>query len=108
MCIRDSTVRTDLAIPIGALPELVAECERVAAAHGLVVHCFGHAGIGILHALVLADEAGWAVARTARDALVDRALALGGSCSGEHGMGLGNRRYAAREHGAAIELMVGV
>ena len=102
------TVRADLAIPIGALPELVAECERVAATHGLVVHCFGHAGIGILHALVLADEAGWAVARTARDALVDRALALGGSCSGEHGMGLGNRRYAAREHGAALDLMVGV
>ena len=44
----------------------------------------------------------------ARDALVERALALGGSCSGEHGMGLGNRRYAAREHGAALELMAGV
>src|SRR5262245_48767817 len=102
------TVRTDLAIPIGALPELVAECERAAAAHALVVHCVGHAGSGILHALVLADEAGWAVARTARDALVDRALALGGSCSGEHGMGLGNRRYAAREHGAALDLMAGV
>ena len=102
------TVRADLAIPIGALPQLVAECERVAAAHGLVVHCFGHAGIGILHALVLADDAGWTIAGRARDALVERVLELGGSCSGEHGMGTGNRRYAAREHGDALALMQGV
>jgi D-lactate dehydrogenase (cytochrome) len=103
-----ATVRCDLAIPIGALPELVAACERIAAERRLVVHCFGHAGIGILHALVLADPSERAAADAARDALVDTALALGGSCSGEHGMGLGNRRYAAREHGAALELMRGV
>jgi len=42
------------------------------------------------------------------ESLVDRALALGGSCSGEHGMGLGNRAWAAREHGAALSLMQGV
>jgi D-lactate dehydrogenase (cytochrome) len=99
------TVRTDLAIPIGALPMLVEACERIARERGLVVHCFGHAGIGILHALVLADPAERAAADAARDALVEQALALGGSCSGEHGMGLGNRRYAAREHGAALEVM---
>jgi D-lactate dehydrogenase (cytochrome) len=103
-----ATVRTDLAIPIGALPALVAACERIASEGGLVVHCFGHAGIGILHALVLADDAERAAAETARDALVETALGLGGSCSGEHGMGLGNRRYAAREHGAALALMQGV
>src|SRR5262249_44454734 len=52
-----ATVRADLAIPIGALPALVARCEAVAAAHGLPAHVFGHAGIGILHVLVLAAEA---------------------------------------------------
>jgi D-lactate dehydrogenase (cytochrome) len=101
-------VRADVAIPIGALPALVEHGARTAAAHGLGVHLFGHAGIGILHALVLADPAERAAAEAARDALVDRALALGGSCSGEHGMGLGNRRYAAREHGAALALMRGI
>src|SRR5438874_8176790 len=50
-----ATVRADLAVPIGALPRLVARCEAVAAERGLAVHLFGHAGIGILHALVLAD-----------------------------------------------------
>jgi D-lactate dehydrogenase (cytochrome) len=103
-----ATVRADLAIPIGALPDLVAACRRIARERGFVVHCFGHAGIGILHALVLADPAERDGAHAARDALVDVALALGGSCSGEHGMGLGNRRYAAREHGPALALMQGV
>ncbi|TMB50126.1 MAG: hypothetical protein E6J60_12135 [Deltaproteobacteria bacterium] len=103
-----ATVRADLAIPIGALPRLVARCEAVAAERGLAVHLFGHAGIGILHALVLADAAERAAADAGRDVLVEEALALGGSCSGEHGMGLGNRRYAAREHGAALALMRGV
>jgi len=103
-----ATVRADLAIPIGALPDLVARCEAVAAERGLVVHLFGHAGIGILHALVLADAVGLAAAESARDVLVGAALDLGGSCSGEHGMGLGNRRYAGREHGAALALMQGV
>jgi D-lactate dehydrogenase (cytochrome) len=102
------TVRTDLAIPLGALPELVATCAEVAGERGLVVHCFGHAGIGILHALVLADPTARAAADAARDVLVARALALGGSCSGEHGMGTGNRRYAAAEHSTALALMRGV
>jgi D-lactate dehydrogenase (cytochrome) len=103
-----ATVRADVAIPIGALPALVEACERTARERGLVVHCFGHAGIGILHALVLAEEDERVAAEAASDAIVDAAIALGGSCSGEHGMGLGNRRYAGREHGPALALMQGV
>jgi D-lactate dehydrogenase (cytochrome) len=103
-----ATVRADLAIPIGALPVLVERCQAIGAAHGLVLHLFGHAGIGILHALMRVPPARRAAADAARDALVEAALALGGSCSGEHGMGLGNRRWAAREHGPALALMQGV
>ena len=103
-----ATVRADLAIPIGALPTLVARAAAIARERALAIHLFGHAGIGILHALVLADDAERPAAEAARDALVDAALALGGSCSGEHGMGLGNRRYAVREHGSAVRLMQGV
>ncbi|HEV7731579.1 MAG TPA: FAD-binding oxidoreductase [Candidatus Binatia bacterium] len=102
------TVRADLAIPIGALPELVRACEETATARALPMHVFGHAGIGILHVLVPADASERAAAEAARDALVERVLALGGSCSGEHGMGTGNRRFAALEHGAALALMRGV
>jgi D-lactate dehydrogenase (cytochrome) len=74
----------------------------------VTVHLFGHAGIGILHALVLATEAERPAAEATREALVEAALRLGGSCSGEHGMGLGNRRWAAREHGPGLALMQGI
>src|SRR5262249_6529167 len=50
------TVRADLAVPIGALPRLVETCSAVARRYAVGVHLFGHAGIGILHALMLADE----------------------------------------------------
>ncbi|MFN8545437.1 MAG: FAD-binding oxidoreductase [Candidatus Binatia bacterium] len=105
---RAAVVRADLAIPIGALPVLVARCTEVTAARGLAVHLFGHAGLGILHALVLADEAERPAANAARDALIEAAITLGGSCSGEHGMGLGNRRWALREHGPALAVMQAV
>jgi D-lactate dehydrogenase (cytochrome) len=103
-----ATVRADLAIPIGALPALVARCETLAAERGVALHLFGHVGIGIVHALARVAPAARPAADAVRDALVDAALALGGACSGEHGMGLGNRRYAAREHGPALALMQGV
>lgn len=103
-----ATVRVDVAIPIGALPALVQRTEELAGEHRIATHLFGHAGIGILHALVLADDAERATAERARDALVEAAIAVGGSCSGEHGMGLGNRRYAAREHGDGLALMRGI
>jgi D-lactate dehydrogenase (cytochrome) len=74
----------------------------------LPMHVFGHAGIGILHVLILAAPDERDAAEAARGRLVDRVLALGGACSGEHGMGTGNRRFAAREHGPALALMQGV
>src|SRR5439155_2459537 len=76
-----------------------------AAARGLEAHAFGHLGIGIIHLLVRVTEPQRAAAEGVRDAPVEAALRLGGSCSGEHGMGIGNRRYAAREHGEALERM---
>jgi D-lactate dehydrogenase (cytochrome) len=74
----------------------------------VTLHTFGHAGIGILHALILEDSddrSRWAAAQTVRDELVRAALARGGSVSGEHGIGLGNRAYMAAEHGPAVDLM---
>lgn len=103
-----ATVRADVAIPIGALPAMVERVSVLADERGLAVHLFGHAGIGILHALVLADPDDRAAANAARDALIEHALALGGASSGEHGMGLGNRTWAEREHGPALSLMQGV
>ena len=99
------TVRSDVAIPIGALPELVAAAQAIAASQGVLAHVFGHAGIGILHVLILADPAERPRAAAARVALLERTLALGGAVSGEHGMGLGNRDFAVRALGPALDVM---
>lgn len=101
-------VRSDLAFPVSRLPDVVAGCYRLAQARDAVMYTFGHAGLGILHALILAersDAAAWARASLVKDEIVALALRLGGSVSGEHGLGLGNRKYAALEHGNALELM---
>jgi D-lactate dehydrogenase (cytochrome) len=102
------TVRADLAVPISALAEMVCCCESAEAERGLRIFLFGHAGTGILHALIPARRAqaeAWRRAEAAKDALIANALRRGGAVSGEHGMGLGNRRYAARAHGPALALM---
>jgi D-lactate dehydrogenase (cytochrome) len=101
-------VRTDLAFPISALPDMVTRAYAIASAHGVTLHTFGHAGIGILHALILeepGDATRWAAAQQVRDELVRAALAHEGSVSGEHGIGLGNRAYMREEHGPALDLM---
>jgi hypothetical protein len=85
-----AVVRADVAIPIGALPALVERCEALAAERGLAVHLFGHAGIGILHALVLADEGERPAADAARDALVAH-------CAGARRLVLGRARDGPRE-----------
>jgi D-lactate dehydrogenase (cytochrome) len=106
-----ATVRADLAVPISALPRLVESCAAVGAKHGRRVFLFGHAGIGILHVLIPARReaaADWAAAETAKDELVAAAIELGGTVSGEHGMGSGNRKYAENALGPALGLMKAV
>ena len=103
-----STVRADVAVPLSALPDLVAAAAASAEQAGRRVFVFGHAGTGILHVLIPArrsDAEAWRSAETAKDEVVEAAVRLGGAVSGEHGMGLGNRRFARRAHGTAIDLM---
>ncbi len=104
-------VRTDLAVPISRLPEVVDESYRAGTDLDVHPYAFGHAGLGILHVLLAEDpkdEPRWRAAEAAKDRILRFVLAVGGSVSGEHGLGLGNRQYAAAEHGAALELMKAV
>jgi D-lactate dehydrogenase (cytochrome) len=105
------TLRTDMGFPVSCLPEVVEQSYAIAARHGVVLHTFGHAGIGILHALLREepdDTVRWAAANQAKDAIVAFVLSVGGTASGEHGIGLGSRKYTQQEHGAALELMKGI
>jgi len=102
------TIRTDMGFPISRLPEVVEQSYTIAERHGVVLHTFGHAGLGILHALLREDPADarrWAAANHAKDEIVAFVLSVGGTASGEHGIGLGSRKYVQQEHGAALELM---
>ncbi len=104
-------VRTDLAVPISRLPDVVDESYRAGTDLGVHPYVFGHAGLGILHVLLAEDpndEQRWYAALAAKDRILRFVLAAGGSVSGEHGLGLGNRQYAAAEHGAALDLMKAV
>ena len=108
---RAKTIRTDMGFPISCLPEVIEKSYAIAARHGVVLHTFGHAGLGILHALLRedpADEHRWTIANQAKDEMVALVLSLGGTASGEHGIGLGSQKYVAQEHGAALELMKGI
>ena len=108
---RAKTIRTDMGFPVSRLPEVIDQSYAIAERHGTVLHTFGHAGLGILHALLREDpedEQRWAIANRAKDEIVAFVLSIGGTASGEHGIGLGSQKYVAQEHGAALELMKGI
>jgi D-lactate dehydrogenase (cytochrome) len=99
---------TDVCVPISRLAECVLETKADLAASNLVAPLVGHVGDGNFHLVFLVDpdnEAEIAAAAAANDRLVMRALAMDGTCSGEHGVGYGKMAFLAAEHGEALEVM---
>lgn len=93
---------SDVAVPLSALAECVAETVADIAASGLTAPIVGHVGDGNFHVLPVFDaENAQEVARVSAflDRLVARALALGGTSTGEHGVGQGKARWLERELG---------
>ena len=99
---------TDVCVPISRLAECVTATERDIQQHGLVAPIVGHVGDGNFHVLVLIktdDSKEVEVAEAFVDRLNDRALAMGGTCTGEHGIGQGKQRYLRAELGGAVDQM---
>jgi D-lactate dehydrogenase (cytochrome) len=99
---------TDVCVPISRLAECIAETRRDIEDSGLLAPIVGHVGDGNFHVdMVLdpddADEVARAVALNER--LVARALAMDGTCTGEHGVGYGKMDKLVDEHGPAVEVM---
>jgi glycolate oxidase len=93
-----TTILEDATVPRSALPEMVAAVERIAARHGLVIGNFGHAGDGNLHPTCCIDgRDADQVARAHRafEEIFRTALDLGGTITGEHGVGLSKKRFLA-------------
>jgi len=96
----------DTAVPISAYPAIVAQVEHSLKKHKLVGYMLGHAGDGNMHVLLpYADPDTYKRAITFNEELVMRALELGGTATGEHGVGLGKIHYMPREHGPALDVM---
>jgi D-lactate dehydrogenase (cytochrome) len=100
---------TDVAVPISQFPALVASANQVMGQLAAQSVLLGHAGDGNLHTVIFFppdDAVARARARQVNDRLVECALALGGTCTGEHGVGLGKQKYMLAEHGpVALNLM---
>ncbi len=101
-------VVTDVCVPIAALAAAVAETAADIAASGIPGPILGHVGDGNFHAILLYDAASAAEAAAVRGLIArmaDRALRLGGTVTGEHGIGIGKRAWMAAEHGEGWALM---
>ena len=96
------SLTTDACVPLSALAQCIDETQADIAEHGLLAPVFGHVGDGNFHCLVLVDPNS-AEENEAAEAfshrLVQRALRHGGTCTGEHGVGMHKMKYLAEEHG---------
>ncbi len=97
---------SDVCVPISRLAEVILETRQDVAASAIPAYIVGHVGDGNFHCVfMLRDDEEDEVALYA-DRIVRRALAVGGTASGEHGVGLGKRGFQLEEHGIeAVRLM---
>ncbi len=96
----------DVAVPISAYPELIAYVEALTAERSIKAYMIGHAGDGNIHVeFPYATDAEDAKMKQANHDIVLKALALGGTCTGEHGVGVGKARYLREEHGEGLDVM---
>lgn len=95
---------TDTAVPISRMPDLVQYSHQLLGTMGLRGNILGHVGDGNFHTLLVC-EPGDPRAEEFSQRLVEHTLSLGGTCTGEHGVGLRKKKYLAREHGPALDWM---
>lgn len=102
---------TDVCVPISRLAECIAGTQADLDASFLIAPIVGHVGDGNFHTLLLVDPEKpeeLAEAQRLADRMVERALSLGGTSTGEHGIGLGKRAYMRAEHGDSVDVMVAI
>ena len=99
---------TDVCVPISRLAECILETRADIDANGLLAPIVGHVGDGNFHVSLLVDpdDAGEAArAEAVNHRMIDRALAMGGTCTGEHGVGTGKMDFLEAEHPDGVKLM---
>ena len=102
-------VSSDVCVPISRLTECIVETARDIEKASMPVALFGHVGDGNFHLLIPVrpeSESDLAEARGINERVVNRALAMEGTCTGEHGIGFGKIASLKKELGEAVDLMV--
>ena len=98
----------DVAVPISGYSELISAMDREIEGTDLTTYCLSHAGNGNVHLNLLCqkgDHKLWDMIEEIADRLVVKTLELGGTATGEHGIGLGKRKYMVAEHGSSLQWM---
>ena len=99
---------TDVCVPISRLAEAIAGAQQDIAQSGLIAPIVGHVGDGNFHVVILTtpdDPAQVHASEELGRRIVERALALDGTCTGEHGIGIGKREFLLAEHGEGVAVM---
>jgi glycolate oxidase len=105
--LRPTLVLEDATVPRSKIPAMIKALEEISNRFNLSIGTFGHAGDGNLHPTILTDrrdEKEWANVEAAIEEIFDRALAMGGTLSGEHGIGIAKSRFFEKETGEATIL----
>jgi len=98
----------DTAVPISKYSDMVEWGQKILEKKGLKGYAFGHAGSGNLHMEILGvpeEKAQWRRVLEAGEEIVSFALEGGGTATGEHGIGIGKRKFMEREHGESLNVM---
>ncbi|HES76410.1 MAG TPA: FAD-binding oxidoreductase, partial [bacterium] len=102
-------INEDVVVPVSRIPELIAALEQLSQTHAIPIINFGHAGNGNIHVNLLLDPdapGAWDRAHACLDEVFAKVLELGGTLSGEHGVGIEKRDFIERElDPTAIDLM---
>ena len=99
---------TDICVPISRLADCIVESKKDAAGASFPTTVVGHVGDGNFHMAFILDPenpAEHAEALVLEEKIILRALAMGGTCTGEHGIGSGRLKYLPIEHGAGLDVM---
>ncbi|MGE3276525.1 MAG: FAD-binding oxidoreductase [Vicinamibacterales bacterium] len=99
---------TDVCVPISQLADCIVETQEDLKASGIEGPLVGHAGDGNFHLIIMLppdDQEELKRVKALNARLVERALRYGGTCTGEHGVGIGKLGYVEQEHGDAVAVM---
>lgn len=102
-------ILTDVCLPLTELTGAIHHALEAIEASGVDGGAQGHVGDGNFHTILMYDpEAEFEQATKVNEQIVDYALERGGTCTGEHGVGMGKRKYQKREHGPALQVMAAI